>query len=105
MAKSYLDAGNVDDLGRMVTALLAELWIVRDRLAVLEHIHGARIGIDPAEIDDFVPDAAFAAYLEKTRDRMVASVAGAPIAARRRSVDEILARAGLRPPPGAGRRA
>lgn len=98
MADSYLDTGNVDDLGRMVTALLAELWIVRDRLAVLEHVHGARIGIDPSEIDDFVPDAAFAARLEQTRDRMVAAVAGAPIAARQRGVDDILARAGLRRP-------
>jgi hypothetical protein len=99
MADSYLDGRNIDDLGRMVTALLTELWIVRDRLAVVEKLYGERLDIASGTIDDFIPDAAFAAQIETIRDRMVGAVVGAPLAARERSVDQILARAGLSPAP------
>ncbi len=99
MADTYLDHNNIDDLARMVTALLTELWIVRDRVAVLEKLHGERLGLDGGAIDDFVPDADFSARLETIRDRMVSAVVGAPLAARERSVDQILARAGIKPTP------
>jgi len=100
MTKTYLDGNNIDDLGRMVTALLTELWIVRDRLAVVERLYGEKIGINSAAIDDFIPDDTFARRIEAVRDRMVGAVVGAPLAARERSVDEILARAGMaRPAP------
>lgn len=99
MADTYLDQKNIDDLGRMVTALLTELWIVRDRLAVVEKLYGERLDVDSAAIDDFVPDAAFAAQIETIRDRMVGAVVGAPLAARERSVEQILARAGMHATP------
>jgi hypothetical protein len=101
MADTYLDEKNIDDLGRMVTALLTELWIVRDRLAVVERLYGEQLDIDSTAIDDFLPDDAFAARSESIRDRMVAAVIGAPLAARERSVDQILARAGMAPAPRA----
>jgi hypothetical protein len=100
MSNTYLTAENVDDLGRMTMALLAELWIVRDRVAVLEELLVERGGLAAGEIDDYVPNGAFAARLEILRDRMANAVVGAPIAAEERSVDQILARAGLtRPQP------
>ncbi|CAN5298309.1 hypothetical protein BH10PSE4_BH10PSE4_38480 [soil metagenome] len=100
MSNTYLTADNVDDLGRMTMALLAELWIVRDRVAVLEQLLVERGSLTDGEIDDYVPAQAFSAKLETLRDRMAAAVVGAPIAAEERSVDQILARAGLtRPRP------
>jgi len=100
MAGSYLDTSNIDDLGRMVTALLTELWITRDRLAVVEALLEEKIGLSAQEIDDYTPAADIAARIEKVRDRLVGNVVGAPLAARERGVDQILARAGLtRPQP------
>jgi hypothetical protein len=98
MSNTYLGPDNVDDLGRMVTALLTELWITRDRLAVLERLVEEKGVVLPGEIDDYIPDAAFEAELETLRDRMAGNVIGAPLAARERSVDQILARAGMTRP-------
>ncbi|HEY4545504.1 MAG TPA: hypothetical protein VIG90_03620 [Pedomonas sp.] len=100
MANTYLSHDNVDDLGRMVTALLTELWIARDRVAVLERILEDKGVLNPDEVNNYVPTPEFEASLEKLRDRMAGNVIGAPLAARERSVDEILARAGMaRPKP------
>lgn len=105
MSNTYLGPDNVDDLGRMVTALLTELWITRDRLAVVERLIEEKGLLLPGEVNDYIPDAAFEAELEKLRDRMASNVIGAPLAARERSVEQILARAGMtRPDPAADER-
>jgi hypothetical protein len=98
MGNIYLDENNIDDLGRMVTALLSELWIMRDRMAIMEKQLEENKIIPPGAIDDFVPSPAVSAELEILRDRMVASVIGAPLAAKDRSVDAILARAKMSRP-------
>lgn len=95
MSKTYLTQDNVDDLGRMVVALLSELWITRDRLALTEAILVEKGILSAAEVETFQPGPNLVAELEATRDRMVASVLGAPIAASGRSVDDILQRAGF----------
>jgi hypothetical protein len=101
MAKAYLSENNIDDLGRMLLALLSEVWIMRDRMAITEDLLFQKTGITSAEIDDYLPSPEFAAKLETLRNRFVTNVVGAPIAAEDRSVDAILARAGLsRPPKG-----
>src|SRR3546814_21061000 len=79
----------------MVTALLTELWITRDRVAVLEQLLEDKKIVLPGEVDDYIPSEDFEADLERIRDRMAANVIGAPLAARERSVDQILARAGM----------
>ena len=102
MSNTYLGPDNIDDLGRMVTALLTELWITRDRVAVLEQMLHEKGIVAAREIDDYIPSPAFDAELETIRDRMAGNVIGAPLAARERSVDQILERAGLsRPTPAA----
>ena len=98
MSNTYLGPDNIDDLGRMVTALLTELWITRDRVAVLEQLLEDKKIILSGEVDDYIPSADFEAALERIRDRMAANVIGAPLAARERSVDQILARAGMERP-------
>src|SRR3546814_13999506 len=82
----------------MVTALLTELWITRDRVAVLEQLLEDKKIVLPGEVDDYIPSEDFEADLERISDRMAANVIGAPLAARARSVDQITDRAGMAHP-------
>lgn len=97
MTDATLNETNVDDLGRMFMALVQEVWVMRDRMAVTEALLAERAGISAAQIDDHVADAATKAQVDELRDRFVARVIGAPVAARERSVDQILERAGFAP--------
>ena len=90
-----MPAESMDDLSRIVMALAQEVWILRDRMAVTERLLAERAGITAADIDDYAGDAAYKAVMEALRDRFAAKVVGAPLAARERSVDQILGRAGL----------
>lgn len=94
----YLATNNIDDIARMLMALTQETWAMRDRMAVTEKLLETKLGITAADIDDYVADPAFKAEIEKLRNRFVAKVAGAPIAARERGVDQILERAGMSRP-------
>ncbi len=95
MTDTYLAPGNVDDLGRMLMALLNEHWVLRDRFAVLESLMIERGALAQGELDNHVPSVELGAAIAALRDRTVAAVIGAPLAATDRSVANILARAGL----------
>lgn len=95
MTDATMAAESVDDLSRIVMALVQEVWTTRDRVAVIERLLAERVGILAADIDDYVGDTGFKDDINKLRDRFVAKVIGAPLAARERSVEQILARAGL----------
>ncbi len=94
----YLDASNVDDLARILVALVQETWTMRDRMAITEQLLAEHTGITAAAIDDYVADAATRGEIDRLRERFVNKVIGAPIAARDRSVDQILERAGMARP-------
>jgi hypothetical protein len=96
MTEDYLGTISIDNLGRMLMALLSEHWILRDRFAILEALMVERGALAAGELDDYVPSAEMAAKLEMLRDRTAAAVIGAPLAADQRSVPEILARAGFK---------
>jgi len=98
MTDAKLDTSDVDDVARMLMALTQEVWILRDRMAITELLLAERAGISAADIDDYAPNAATAAELERLRDQFAARVVGAPVAARERSVDQILQRAGFSRP-------
>jgi hypothetical protein len=102
MTDATLDAMNTDDLGRMVMALVQEVWIMRDRMAVTEKLLEVKAGITRADIDDYVQDVSTRADIEALRDLYVNRVIGAPLAGRERTVGDILARNGLKPQPAAG---
>jgi hypothetical protein len=76
--EAYLHPANLDYLARMNMALLSELWITRDRLAVLEKLMVNRSLLEANELDQFVPDEEFGKYLEALRSVVVESVVGAP---------------------------
>lgn len=97
-SEPYLDTNNVDDLARILTALVQETWAIRDRLAVTEKLLEERANISSADIDDYVADVETRDAIAALRDRFVNKVIGAPLAAKERSVDQILARAGMKRP-------
>ncbi|WP_404481917.1 hypothetical protein [Novosphingobium sp. BL-52-GroH] len=91
---SRVGQADVDDLARMMSAMLMELWITRDRLAVVERLLEERNCLEPGEVEEFVPAARFEQDLAALRARMMAHVLGAPLAEREQGLDQILARAG-----------
>ena len=69
---------SLDRLLRMNTELLSELWILRDRVMVLEKILEEKGLLDTRAIDDYAPSPEFDEALQDERDRLVQRVAGAP---------------------------
>lgn len=74
--RTYLSADDVDRLARQNTQLMAELWIVKDRLAVLEHLLEAKGVVEAGEVTDFLPTDDMAAYLDRERDRYIRRIQG-----------------------------
>ncbi len=99
MSHQYLDEKSVTDLGRMIMALMSEVWILKDRTMLLEHLLEERGGIAPGELDNLTIPDELAAKIEKERDKFATLVLSAPIAGEKRSVKEILQRAGITESP------
>ena len=76
--RPYLGQKELDDVVRMNTELLAQLWILRDRVIVLEHMLEQKKVIDRQALTDFVPEGELARELERERNALVAKVAGSP---------------------------
>lgn len=95
MSNATLNESNIDDLSRMLMALMQEVWIMRDRMAVTEQLLQDQLGISAQDIDDFVGSSEYKVNVEQLRDLFARRVVGAPLAAKERSVDQILERAGF----------
>lgn len=76
--RPYLGQRELDDVMRMNSELMAELWILRDRVTVLEHLLEQKQLLARREISEFQPGGELAAELERERRALVARVAGAP---------------------------
>ena len=90
-----IEASQTDDLARILMALTQEVWAMRDRIYVTERLLETTSGITPDMIDDFALTPEMAAELQALRDRFATKVLGAPLAGKERSVEQIVARAGL----------
>lgn len=75
-ARQILAGDQIDDLGAALIALTRELWVVVDRMTMLEVLL-AQHGIPVAELDDLQPDAATAALLDTKRERLLHAVMSA----------------------------
>jgi len=75
-ARQFLGGDQIDDLGKALLVLSRELWVVKDRMAVLEKVL-EKHGIPASEIDGFQPDAAFEAELAAQRQHLIDMVLGA----------------------------
>lgn len=76
-SKHYLSIDDVDQLARQNTQLMAELWIVKDRLAVLENLLVEK-GVLAAEEADAPPDDALGEKLDRERERYIKRIVGLP---------------------------
>jgi len=72
--RQILKPARLDDLGQAVLALTRELWLLTDRLAVMEKVLERRGLSLSAEIDAYVPDPEFSAELERRRNRLLQAV-------------------------------
>ncbi len=73
----FLLQRRIDDLAAAYVSLLGELWIVKDRQAVLEQVL-ARNGIAaPEAVEQFEPDGKFKAELDAERQAWVRRMVGA----------------------------
>ncbi len=68
----------MDAIMRINTELMSELWILRDRVTVLEKVLEEKGVLNRQAINDYAPEGEFAAELDDERDRFVRRVAGAP---------------------------
>jgi hypothetical protein len=80
--RPQLESRQLDDLMRVNSELLAELWILRDRVTVLEHLLAAKGLVERQAIADFQPTGALAEELARERAALVKRVMGAPHATR-----------------------
>lgn len=62
----YLVRRRIEDVAQGFVSLASELWIVKDRMAVLEQLL-AQHGIPASPIDEFEPGGAFKAQLDQAR--------------------------------------
>lgn len=74
----YLTAADVDQLARQNVQLITELWIVKDRLAVLERLLTEKGILDVGAVDTTTPDEALGPILDAERDSYIKRVLGLP---------------------------
>lgn len=74
----YLKDELLDALARMNMELLSELWIARDRMAVLEQVLIDNGLIQASAVDDYVPSDAVNEKIASIRKLMVENVLAAP---------------------------
>lgn len=74
----YLSEADVDQLARQNTQLMTELWIVKDRLAMLEALLVEQGIMAEDALDAAPPAAALAEQLDRERERFVQRIVGLP---------------------------
>ncbi|MEM8985000.1 MAG: hypothetical protein AAGC71_18465 [Pseudomonadota bacterium] len=75
--RPYLGSREADALARTDTELMSELWILRDRVLVLEHLLAEAGLIEVNAVSNHEPSDALATQLQDDRDQFVARIAGA----------------------------
>ena len=90
--KPYLADEHTDQLARMMFQLLSEVWVMRDRMAVMEELLRRKGVASSEELDALVPDAGLEQRLEALRNQMVEAVLGAPLRSQE-TVETLVGRA------------
>lgn len=90
--KHYLEPGDIDQLARQHVELMAEVWILRDRVRLLESVLQIKGILEAEQLDTMVPGDTLKQALKRERDAFVARIVGLP--PERRTVDELKAQAG-----------
>jgi hypothetical protein len=72
-----LRPGQVDNVAEALLALTREVWVLTDRLTVVEALLEAKAGLTQREIDEYRPDEAVEARLKARREALLATVVAA----------------------------
>lgn len=75
-ARQFLGENQIDNLGTAVLVLARELWVVKDRMAIMEKVLEQH-GIPASQIDSFQPDATLEAELKAQRQHLIDTVVSA----------------------------
>ncbi|QFG26205.1 hypothetical protein [Actinomadura sp. WMMB 499] len=74
---AYLGSERLDEITRMLTELASEVWILRDRTLVLEHLLRERGQLDDGAVDALRPSGELLERLGRERGDFVGRVFGA----------------------------
>ena len=74
---NYLGSKRLDDIARMVTELASEVWILRDRNMVLEHLLAEKGTVDLDKIEELHPEGELRERIQAERAAFVQRVFGA----------------------------
>lgn len=74
---NYLGSKRLDDIARMVTELASEVWILRDRNMVLEHLLAEKGAVDPEVLEQLHPGGELRERIQAERTDFVRRVFGA----------------------------
>lgn len=74
----YLEAEDIETLARQNIQLMTELWIAKDRLAMLEKTLADKGLIDRSAFNNSEPDEALATELEAERVAYIKRIIGLP---------------------------
>ncbi|MEM6682894.1 MAG: hypothetical protein AAF607_11715 [Pseudomonadota bacterium] len=83
----YLSAQDIETLARQNVQLMAELWIAKDRIAVLEDMLEKKGIIDRSDFEKKQPDDALTAELEADRVAYIKRIIG--VTTQERSVERL----------------
>ena len=75
-ASAILDPQDVDALGRQQIQLMTEVWILRDRVKLLESVLESAGLLQAGQLDQMVPDDTLRAALQQDRDAFVERIMG-----------------------------
>lgn len=76
MSTGYIGDERLDELARISIGLMKEVWLLRDRLMVLERALERSGAIERSAIDRAEPDGAAEAEIRMEVDRMIGRVFG-----------------------------
>ncbi|GAB3273633.1 hypothetical protein [Kineosporia babensis] len=82
-APAYLSKATPDELARMVVGLTEELWVLRDRVMVLEQVLTETGSLKPESVDEHTPGTDLNERLHRERQRLIQRVLGAPLSVER----------------------
>jgi hypothetical protein len=77
MSSNNLRPEDIDRLGQALITLTKELWVINDRVRVLETVLADAGVVTPDAVDTFQPDEALQEILDKDRAQLIEQVLGA----------------------------
>lgn len=73
---NYLGSKRLDDIARMVTELASEVWILRDRNLLLEHLLAEKGTVDLDKLEEMHPEGELSDKIHAERTAFVRRVFG-----------------------------